>query len=428
MPNQQTIESQNNAEFINSLIELKKLGQGAFGVVSLVLYNNLKGLLVKSGLACEANYYSISQKSTIYQTSNDNNDNNDLLPTHSLCVLKQESHRSIEHRNKLSGENDKLSEPKILSNLAHPFIIGYIAHTFNHEKLYLIQEFFDGQELKQVILGKKQLSQNFSSQEVLFVVFQLAMALEYLHRHGIYHRDLKSSNILINNRCLIKLIDFGFAEKSLNMHSASKYNTDVVGTPYYMSPQAVSRLVYTDKTDCWSLGIIFYELLTLKKPFEGGTFQILANSIYFNSYAALPIQLSCFKYLIDGLLEKHESRRFSIKEFLNTKEMQSIGLQFIRYYETLVNNIGTKADHNWLCVLKEHYGKIISKPGLSSKQELALDKILRKEQYELIQNERILREKYEKKVNDFFQQFSVYMEKMRPVSSSNTSFKFCTAP
>ncbi len=90
----------------------------------------------------------------------------------------------------------------------------------------------------------------------------LMKGAEYLHQNGIIHRDLKPANILLNDG-ICKIADFGFAktygEDTLMMKS-------IVGTPLYMSPQLLKRLKYTNKSDLWSIGLIYYEMLQGRTP------------------------------------------------------------------------------------------------------------------------------------------------------------------
>ena len=84
----------------------------------------------------------------------------------------------------------------------------------------------------------------------------------YLHTNGIIHRDLKPANILLNNG-VCKLSDFGFAKSLKNEEVVMK---SIVGTPLYMSPQILKKSKYTPKSDLWSVGLIYYEMLHGRTP------------------------------------------------------------------------------------------------------------------------------------------------------------------
>lgn len=86
---------------------------------------------------------------------------------------------------------------------------------------------------------------------------------------GIIHRDLKPANILVNSKGEFKLADFGFAK--FVDHFDSKLLHSIVGTPLYMAPQILKKTKYTTKCDIWSIGFIYYELVTSKLPWNGNS-------------------------------------------------------------------------------------------------------------------------------------------------------------
>lgn len=101
----------------------------------------------------------------------------------------------------------------------------------------------------------------------IYILKQLVLGFRELVNQGIIHRDLKPANILVNSKGEFKLADFGFAK--FVDHYDSKLLYSIVGTPLYMSPQILNKTQYTTKSDIWSLGFIFYEMLTGTYPWMG---------------------------------------------------------------------------------------------------------------------------------------------------------------
>jgi NIMA (never in mitosis gene a)-related kinase len=116
-------------------------------------------------------------------------------------------------------------------------------------------------------------------------IFQLAMALNYLHEqpHPILHRDIKQANVFLDGRYGVKLGDFGLARtlssesqlaqtvcigKCFGSVNDAMYGVQACGTPYYLSPELCLGQPYDSKSDCWALGCLLYEMMTLKRPFH----------------------------------------------------------------------------------------------------------------------------------------------------------------
>ena len=100
--------------------------------------------------------------------------------------------------------------------------------------------------------------------------------LKYLHSKGITHRDLKPANILLKNG-VCKISDFGFAR---SLDEESSIMKSIVGTPLYMSPQLLKRSKYSTKSDLWSIGLIYYEMLHGRTPWPAKNEMELINGIF----------------------------------------------------------------------------------------------------------------------------------------------------
>jgi tRNA A-37 threonylcarbamoyl transferase component Bud32/uncharacterized membrane protein YidH (DUF202 family) len=155
-------------------------------------------------------------------------------------------------------------EAKALARLTHPNIVT--VHDFGQTNglFYFVMEFVDGMNLRQLLDTGK-----LSPKEALAIVPQICDALQYAHDKGIVHRDIKPENILIDKSGVVKIADFGLAKivgleaKDLTITSAR----DVIGTPLYMAPEQIEHPQDVDhRADIYSLGVVFYQMLTGELP------------------------------------------------------------------------------------------------------------------------------------------------------------------
>lgn len=158
-------------------------------------------------------------------------------------------------------------EANILKQLRHPYIVRLIAHgKINKSNPYIAMEFIDGEPLDRILARRGKLGW----EEVAAYGKQLAEALQYAHDKGIIHRDLKPSNLMITRDGVLKLTDFGIA-KDTDVTALTGANS-TIGTAAYMSPeQCRGDRNLSNKSDLYSLGIVFFELLTGRKPFTAET-------------------------------------------------------------------------------------------------------------------------------------------------------------
>ena len=153
----------------------------------------------------------------------------------------------------------------------------------DQKNYYLIMQYVDGKDLEYYIKEKGALS----LEHAIPVWLQILEGVKALHELGILHRDLKPSNILIDSREKIKLIDFGLA-KPLTVDSKLTIHSALLGTPKYMSPEACRGESQTNQSDIYSIGGVFYFILTGQAPFTGKT---IPEFIYQNVYK-YPVSLS----------------------------------------------------------------------------------------------------------------------------------------
>lgn len=135
------------------------------------------------------------------------------------------------------------------------------------------------------------------------------MSLLALHSKQILHRDLKTQNIFIK-KSVLKLGDFGIS-KALPKEQDMAHS--LLGTPLFMAPEVCQEMAYDAKADIWAMGIIIYELITLKKPFDGNSIQAVFDKIINHPYDPLPDSASAdLQMLIAALLNKDKNKRESI--------------------------------------------------------------------------------------------------------------------
>src|SRR5262245_17333423 len=153
-------------------------------------------------------------------------------------------------------------EGKILQQLKHPNITRLIATGHFRKMPFFAMELVEGESLDRVLARRS----NYSWEEVVDLGKQLCAALQHAHMKGIIHRDLKPSNVMVLPDGTVKLTDFGIA-KEVDVTALTGANS-TVGTAAYMSPeQCRGEKTLSAKSDLYSMGIMFYELLTGRKPF-----------------------------------------------------------------------------------------------------------------------------------------------------------------
>ena len=149
------------------------------------------------------------------------------------------------------------------TSLTHPHIVDIFDVGEEGELHYLVMEYIEGQTLKEFINSNGPLS----PEEALPIMRQLVSAISNAHYNGIIHRDIKPQNILMDVDGNVKITDFGIA-MALSATAHTKTNS-VLGTVHYLSPEQARGGMATMKSDIYSVGIVFYELLTGKLPFSG---------------------------------------------------------------------------------------------------------------------------------------------------------------
>ncbi|KAI9251601.1 kinase-like domain-containing protein [Sporodiniella umbellata] len=212
-----------------------------------------------------------------------------------------------------------LTERNLLERIDHPLIVNLRYAFHDHENLFMVMDLMLGGDLR----FQLDLHGRFNELQVRFYIAELILAIGYIHQNNIIHRDIKPENILLNAKGHAHLHDFNIATY---LSSERPYRTSRAGSLPYMAPEILSGQPYTTSVDWWSLGIVLYELLFGKRPFEGSTQAAMERSICkseLNYPQEVPISLDC-RHIIEGLLTKDpESRLGHGKQGLERLKKQS---------------------------------------------------------------------------------------------------------
>ena len=154
-----------------------------------------------------------------------------------------------------------VTEASLAGKLSHPHIVGIYDAVAGDDATYIVMEYVDGTTLEQYTRHDRLLPVD----TILDIAFKCARALDYASKQGIIHRDIKPANILLAGEADIKISDFGAA---LTLASQTT-QVSGVGSPAYMSPEQVKEQPLSHQTDIFSLGVVMYQLMTGRLPFQG---------------------------------------------------------------------------------------------------------------------------------------------------------------
>ncbi len=220
-------------------------------------------------------------------------------------------------------------EAKAASALNHPNILTIFEFANEENSHYIVLEYIEG-----ITLTEKIASGQLTVHETLSIVSQVASALVSAHEAGIIHRDIKPENIMVRRDGLVKVLDFGLAKLSelhkdfhpVDLESPNRFriNTNpgtVMGTPNYMSPEQARGLEVDSRTDIFSLGVVLYEMLTGKRPFQGESDIDVMSAIISDEPSDLKMLESkvspALQKIVQNCLAKKPERRFHSAHDLN---------------------------------------------------------------------------------------------------------------
>jgi len=223
-------------------------------------------------------------------------------------------------------QTDTLNEVSLMAQLDNEHIVRFYDAFMDNNSMYIAMELLSGGDLGNIIHRAQKARTLIDEDAVWPLLVESCCGLKYLHDRRMLHRDLKPQNIMLDSEGHVKLVDFGFTK----LLAANQLAMSVVGTPLYMSPELLMKLGYDDRTDVWSLGCIFYELLTLSPPFGGRSWEELTNNIL----NKVPPSPSPEKYssdlitVISKMMTKDPKQRPSLREIMKMPEFAS---HFVKY-------------------------------------------------------------------------------------------------
>lgn len=186
-------------------------------------------------------------------------------------------------------------EARTASVISHPNVAHIYEFGEEAGRHFLAMEFVDGKTLRALLIERQ-----VDLYQAVDVALQIAEALEATHSRGIIHRDIKPENIIITGSGLVKVLDFGVA-KLMDLTAADRFSISesaslidtapgtVMGTIGYISPEQLMGKAVDFRADIWSLGVVFYEMLTGRKPFDGKTARELGQAILKNDLVPFPL-------------------------------------------------------------------------------------------------------------------------------------------
>ncbi len=242
-------------------------------------------------------------------------------------------------------------EARALAKLSHPNIVAVYDFGQAQGLHYFIMEYVDGPNLRQIERANK-----LSTREALQIIPQICEALQFAHDEGVVHRDIKPENVLLDKKGRVKIADFGLAKllgverRDLKLTGAG----DVMGTPHYMAPEQVEHPQEVDhRADIYSLGVVFYELLTGELPL--GKFAPPSQKV------SVDVRLD---EIVLHTLEKEPSRRYQhasqVKSDVETIAVSSGRAPVAQAQNQSFSRDGSKYDDAWRQVKGPAIGLVVA--------------------------------------------------------------------
>lgn len=242
-----------------------------------------------------------------------------------IKVPRSVSHRSDEERERF------LREGRAAAALHHPNICPvYEVGTTPEGRDYIVMAFIEGRPLSRVL----QASQRLTDRQIVNAIRRLALALEEAHAKGIIHRDLKPANIMINRKGEPVIMDFGLARRATATDAQLSHSGQIMGTPAYMSPEQARGDIkgVGPLSDLYSLGLVMYEMLCGRRPFEGTITEVIGQILHVE-----PPPPSQFRKEIDPHLESICLKAIAKRPDDRFASMKDFATALSQYATTMAN-------------------------------------------------------------------------------------------
>ena len=236
-------------------------------------------------------------------------------------ITKEKYAIKIYEKEKLNSNSKKscvYKEIQILKKLNHKNIVKLIEVISTEKQILIVQELIEGISLREYyndeIRNQKGIS--IHKENIFKKIFsQIFSAMDYVHKHGIAHRDIKLENILIKSNYEIKIIDFGFGM----YNPEKKLQKFFCGTPNYMPPEIAEKKPYVGQlADMWSLGILVYKIFCADFPFKGKDEKELYKAIKNGKFSYAKYTPDYAKKIISGLIVLDPNKRMNCEDVLNS--------------------------------------------------------------------------------------------------------------
>jgi class 3 adenylate cyclase len=204
-----------------------------------------------------------------------------------------------------------VEEYGLLEQVRHPNVLQIYDQGVTDDVLFIVMEYLPGGTLKGLI-G----SDGMEPDRAWSVLCEMVQALVEVHRMGIIHRDIKPENIMLRNDGTAVLGDFGVARRIYKVRHFDQMEY-IVGTPYFMSPEQALGEDEDERTDIYSMGAVFFNMLTGEKPYKGETLEDIVQQHLHAPVPKLPVRYRHLQFFLDRMMSKDKEDRYSAADLLD---------------------------------------------------------------------------------------------------------------